>query len=169
MKGIAVGVFILAVSIASAGDLKGVGEFSGFGGGISITDGGGNHALGGGSVGFGVASRALVYGEYSYSEVGQLATVRLNDFQGGLKFSLLKSNTIEPYALLGLGGARFSLANAPRINDWDLGLHAGIGGRFYVNRHWGISPEIRWGRYFDDAGDTNFVRYTGGIFFQWGK
>jgi len=178
----AVLLFVCALSL-SAGDLKGTGEVDAFGGGVDLSQGGGNHGLFGFSGGYGIASMAQIFGEYSYAPTGSGGgyTSHLNDFQGGVKVSR-QSDKIEPYALLGLGVGHFTASSSSVViggytfsgssaSSTNFGLHLGGGARIYLgSKKWGIAPEIRWGRYFSsNSGSLNVFRYTGGIFYQWGK
>jgi hypothetical protein len=151
--------------ILSAGDLKDKGEFDVFGGGVHFNNGGGNHGIIGFSGNFGIAPVAQVYGEYSYSPLGSYSS-KLNDFQGGIKLGI-ESDKIEPYGLVGLGVGHFS---SDFGGETHFGLHIGAGARIYApSKRWGVTPEIRWGRYFASGSDLNAFRYTAGVFFQWGK
>jgi hypothetical protein len=141
-----------------AGDLNDKVEASFFAGGLKINNGG-NHGIYGGNIGVGISPKATLYGEISHSPLGGADLV---DFNGGIKYSILNRNKVEPYVLVGIGANRVAGTS-------DFGLHAGGGARYYVRSNWGFQPEIRWTRYFHDFSDTNAVRYTGGIFFQWGR
>jgi hypothetical protein len=179
----AVLLFVCALGL-SGGDLKGKGEVDAFGGGVDFSSGGGNHGLFGVSGAYGLMPWAQVYGEYSYAPLGSGGGVslHLNDFQGGVKVSM-QSDTIEPYGLLGLGMGRFTTSvsgfssggltfSGSSLSTNNFGLHIGGGARFYMgsSKKWGVEPEIRWGRYFaSNSGSLNVFRYTGGIFYQWGK
>lgn len=142
-----------------AGDLSGKAEGSVFAGGLKVNNGG-NHGIYGGSIGFGISRKATIYGEFSHSPLN--AGADLVDFHGGVKYSLTSRDKWEPYVLVGAGVNRVA-------GNSDFGLHVGGGTRYYVGSNWGVQPEIRWTRYFNDFSDTNTIRYTGGIFFQWGR
>jgi hypothetical protein len=153
----------MTAATLSAGDLERQAEIAGFAGGLHIFDGGGDHGVYGGYLGYGVSSPALVFFEASHSP---LDGGDLLDFNAGVKFSLLQRDMFEPYALVALGGGHFS---AGSFSETRFGVHAGFGTRVYVGRSWGIQPEVRWARYFFDGPDVNTFRYTGGVFYQWGR
>lgn len=159
-------VCLLAASAAylSAGDMERKLEFTGFGGGLKLTDAG-NNGIVGGSVAYGVSPYAAAYGEYSFSKLR--SELNLNDFQGGVKFNIHNSDHIEPYALLGMGVGRIT---SHGYGDTNFGLHVGGGARIYASSGvWGIAPEMRYTRYFTSGNDANGFRYTVGIFYQWGR
>ena len=141
-----------------AGDLTKKAEASFFAGGLKINNGG-NHGIYGANIGYGINRKATVFGEFSHSPLGSSDLV---DFNGGVKYSLLSRDKWEPYVLVAAGVNRVA-------GNSDFGLHIGGGTRYYVGKNWGVQPELRWTRYFHDFSDTNAIRYTGGIFFQWGK
>lgn len=146
----------MSVSTVWAGDLSQKTELNLFGGGIKFKDGG-NHGIYGVNLGYGVSSRATIYGEFSHTPT---SGSDLYDFHGGVKYSLVSSDKVEPYALVGFGAGRTT-------GSTNAGLHLGGGARVYVNSNWGIVPEVRYTHYFSDFSDAKAVRYTGGIFFQW--
>ena len=146
-----------------AGDLTRRAELTGFGGGLHIFDGG-DHGVYGGSLGYGVTSRAQVFAEVSHAPLQ--GNVNLVDFQGGVKYSLVTHDMFEPYAMAAIGAGHFS---NPVVSSTGFGLSAGFGTRVYVRSNWGVVPDIRWSRYFFDGPDTNTFRYTVGAFFQWGR
>lgn len=141
-----------------AGDLTGKAEASFFAGGLKINNGG-NHGIYGANIGVGVSPKATIFGEFSHSPLGSADLV---DFNGGVKYSLMNRDKFEPYVLVAAGANRVA-------GNSDFGLHIGGGTRYFFRSNWGFQPEIRWTRYFNDFSDTNAIRYTGGIFFQWGK
>jgi hypothetical protein len=147
-----------------AGDLTGKIETAIFGADVHVQHGGGDHSTYGGNVGFGISSKATIVGEFSHTSFG--GGDDLIDFNGGLKYTLLRRGNIEPYAIVAIGGGRRGVGSG---RGSSFGLHAGGGARFYVGKHWGIQPEIRWTRYFHDFYDTNIIRFSGGLFFQWGR
>ena len=152
-------LFSVCAPVLWAGDLSQQVEVSAFVGGLKINNGG-NHGIYGGNIGFGINKKATVYGEVSHSPLNGGAD--LVDFNGGVRYSLLNRDKFEPYVLVGIGANRVA-------GNSDFGLHVGGGTRIYVGKNWGIQPELRWTRYFHDFSDTNAVRYTGGIFYQWGR
>jgi hypothetical protein len=139
-------------------------EASVFGADVHVHNGG-DHSTFGGNVGFGITTRASLFGEVSHSSFGGGDLV---DFNGGLKYTLLSRDRFEPYALVAIGADHHTSSFDPGSQS-DFGLHAGGGVRVYVGKHWGVQPEVRWTRYFHDSADTNIVRYSGGLFIHWGR
>jgi hypothetical protein len=150
-------VLALSAPALFAGDLTKKGEFSLYGGGNHFGNGGGNAGIWGTQLGYGVAKKVTLFGEFDHNRD---SGSNLFDYLGGAKFSLMSSEKAEPYGLVGFGAGRSG-------GETRAALHIGGGVRFYVNSKWGIVPEIRWVRYFEDFSDLNSVRYTGGVFFQW--
>jgi hypothetical protein len=177
------GALFLAVS-AFAQD--GRVEVTGFGGAIVIDQGGGTHALFGGSAGVRVTQGLRLFGEFSVaplasataSEGGVTASgsEKLYNFGGGVDYSFGSSQRFVPYVIAagGLGrdsasataeplGASFSIVS----NSAYFGF--GSGARIYAGHNWGFKPEVRFQRYQASSGGSNTVVVTGGIFFQFGK
>ncbi|MEO5923251.1 MAG: hypothetical protein ABIR70_05420 [Bryobacteraceae bacterium] len=152
-------LFSICASTLVAGDLSNKAEASFFAGGLKINNGG-NHGIYGANIGFGISPKATIYGEISHAPLNGGAD--LVDFNGGVKFTLLSKDKWEPYVLVGVGGNRVA-------GNSDFGFHFGGGSRYFVGKNWGVQPEIRWTRYFHNGSDTNAIRYTGGLFFQWGR
>jgi hypothetical protein len=158
---------LLAFSAVSllANDVKDKGEVGFFAGGNHFGASGGNHGMFGFYGAYGVAPKAQLFGEYSYTSTGNSS--HLNDVQGGVKFNILDTDKYDPYAVVGLGAGHFS---ALGFGQTHFGLHIGGGVRIYApGKNWGVTPEIRWGRYFASGGDLNVFRYGAGVFYQWGK
>jgi hypothetical protein len=169
-------------SMLTAGDLTGKTEVTGQGGGVTFTQGGGTHGVFGGSVGYGfkcyigkmeLCKRTIVIGEFDLTPIGSGggASEKFIDFFGGVKMAIIPSDKAELYAIAGFGGAidRVSEPFFGTLNQKAYGLHVGVGDRLYVGKNWGVAPEVRWGHYFHHGPDGNSFRYTGGIFYQWGK
>lgn len=157
----------------SAGDLKKQGELNLFGGGVHLSQSFlnvGTKGIVGGSVGYGITSRAQIFGEYSFVPIGSVAGVDLSMktqlFTGGVKMNVFSKDRVDVYGLAGFGGARSSANSVP--SETDSALHLGGGARIYVGKNWGITPELRYIRIFVDGADVNAVSYTGGIFFRFG-
>jgi hypothetical protein len=173
---------IASGSMLVAGDLTGKAEVVGEGGGVTFTQGGGSHGTFGGSVGYGfpcligkpeLCKRTIIIGEFDFTPVGSGggASEKFMDFFGGAKIAIIPSDKAEPYIIAGFGGSidRVSQPPFPTFNQKAYGLHVGVGDRLFVGKNWGIVPEIRWEHYFHHGQDGNAFRYTGGIFYQWGK
>jgi opacity protein-like surface antigen len=146
---------------AFADDLAGKTELNIFGGFNHFDNNGGNHGLYGVNVGRGVAKHVTLFGEFAHTPY---EGVNLFDYMGGVKLNLGNSEKVTPYALAGIGAGTFDSDFGSNTN---FALHLGGGVRFYVSDHWGVVPEVRWVRHFNDFNDTNTVRVTGGVFFQW--
>jgi len=179
---------LLAIAIFASGsmlladDLTGKVEVTGQGGGITVFRGGGTHGLFGGSAGYGfkcligkpeLCKRTIIFGEFDLAPISSAGggSEQLMDFLGGVKMALKPSAKAEPYVIVGFGGS------ADRASDPFFGtqtskayvFQAGVGERFFVGKNWGIAPEVRWAHYFHHGPDGDSMRYTGGIFYQWGK
>ena len=159
-------------TVGLAGDLKGKGEVAGFGGGVWISeDDIGTKKFVGGSVGGGVTSTTLVYGEFAFipviNEGGFKA--RVYDFQGGIKQNLMTSDKVEPYVILGAGMGRLSVTGPGTSGESEsaFAIHLGAGVRLYASPKWGIQPEFKYGRYFFNGDGVNVARFGAGVFFQW--
>ena len=150
-----------------AGDLTGKYEVSAFGGVTNRvpTDSGADGTFGG-NFGYGLTGKTMLFGEVA-SNAGGFDYV---DVHGGLKQTLLRRGRFELYVLGGLGMAHassFSFARSSHTNS--LSLNAGFGTRIYLSPRWGVQPEFRWLHFFQgDGNDPDLLRFTGGIFVQWG-
>jgi hypothetical protein len=164
-------LFAFSAMTLSATDLKGKTEVDLFGGGIHVDQGVGNHGIFGFSAGYGVASMAQIFGEYSYAPVGsQGVSAHDQNFIGGVKVNLAKSDKFDPYGLFGFGGSHLSADCTGCTSENDKALHLGGGVRIYAkNKQWGVTPEFRYIRIFAQGQALNVTSYTGGVFFQWGK
>ena len=160
-----------------AGNLTGKAEVTGQGGGVTFSQNGGTHGIFGGSVGFGfpcyirvpeLCSRTIIFGEF---DLTPSENSKFMDIFGGVKIALKPSDKAEPYLIAGFGGSvdRVSIPGFGSFTSKAYGLHFGVGDRLFVGSNWGITPEIRWAHYFHHGNDSNSIRYTGGIFYQWGK
>jgi hypothetical protein len=139
-------------------------EVSAFGGAVEYPRSLGNtNATYGGSFGLGVYSRVVLFGEVSNTTPRDLL-----DYNGGLKVSLSQNGRFEPYVLGGIGGGHFGneglFGSSNRFQ-----ANAGIGARLYVRNWWGVQPEFRWMHYFRESSDFDTIRFTGGLFFQFGR
>ena len=171
-------------------------ELAGYGGGISIDQGGGTHAIIGGSVGAAIVDKLRVFGEFNYAPLGSasfagdvegvsvLAHVsqKLYNFGGGVEYGFGSSTRAVPYVLgaIGIGhsaltgtgtGSMGSVRASADISESSNALYFGGGGgiRLYAGQHWGIKPEFRYQRYQQSEGGGNTFVYTVGLFFQFGK
>jgi hypothetical protein len=122
----------------------------------------GNYYEDEGSIGTGVSYRAgaerRAFPRIGFeAEVIGLAFKRGDSFasEGNSQFALanaalyLTTSRIQPYLKLGLGASRtryhYSLPGTPVLQRSKNGAAAGLGAgiRFFANRHWSISPEVR--------------------------
>lgn len=160
---------------AFGGDLENRTEVAGFGGANWMSKEIGTHVVFGGNVGYGFDSRTLAFVEFSHNPLASASdqfgdySASLSDIRVGVKYSLQESESFEPYVFVATGFGRFR-ASSPigSTGSNHFGLHAGLGGRYYVSPKWGFTPEVSFGRYFGNA-SVNTVRFTGGIFFQFGQ
>lgn len=171
-------------------------EVAGYGGGISIRDGGGTHALVGGSVAGAVLDKLRLFGEFSFAPLGSAslassvegidvqahASAKLYNFGGGFDYSFGSSTRAVPYVLgvIGIGhsaiaatgvGTMGTVRATADLSESSNAVYYGGGGgiRLYAGPHWGIKPEFRYQRYQDSGGGVNTFAYTVGLFFQFGK
>ncbi len=152
----------LSIPTLRAGDLDHKMEAYAFGADMLVTNHG-DHATYGGNLGFGIDRRTTVFGEVSHAHFG--GGGNLIDFNGGVKYTLLSSSRFEPYVLGAMGGVRSDVFSS----RYHFGVHAGGGARMYVGKCWGIQPEVRWTRYSNYLPGANIVRFSGGLFLQWGR
>jgi hypothetical protein len=151
-----------------AGDLTGKYEVLAFGGVTNrVPTGSGADGTFGGNFGYGLTSKTVLFGEVASSAGGYDYV----DVHGGLRQTLLTRGRLEPYVLGGIGMAHatslFSIAGSSSTNS--LSVNAGFGARIYLSPRWGVQPEFRWMHFFQgDRNDPDLLRFTGGIFFQWG-
>ena len=180
-------------SLSAQGMEQGVIEGAASIGGISLSNGGGNHVHLGSVFGTAVRDRLFVFGELGYapltgkttttvvdgSPVRISASARLVDFGGGLQVILTSGEKFETYVIGAVGAGRMSASGSSHVpgtnldvsissSDTKARLGGGAGLRYYVSENWGIRPELRVDRYFGDQGSTAF-RYTVGVFYQFGK
>jgi hypothetical protein len=164
-------VFLCGTLPVWAGDLTGKTEVDGLVGLNHLSQGFGSHVIFGGSAGYGVAPKAQIFGEFSYTLGSSFFGVResLIDYLGGVKWNLKSSDKNDLYLLgaLGAGTDRFSGGGFSNSMS-NFAIYAGIGDRIYVRKNWGIAPELRLMHYFGGDGDVNGIHVTGSFFYQWG-
>ena len=190
-------VFILfcvsCVPLAAQGMEQGVVEGAGSIGGIWLNGSGGNHLHLGGTFGAAVRERLFVFGELGYAPltgnstttvvdgvpVRISASAKLVDFGGGVQYNLPTDWNFEPYVVGAVGAGRTSASGSAHVpgsnidvslstSDTKARLGVGVGVRYYVSERWGVRPELRIDRYLGTGG-TTAVRYTVGVFYQFGK
>jgi hypothetical protein len=154
---------------------------------VGVVAGVGTHASFAGSLGWAVRPRIFVLGEFGYTPIGGASGSisgpggglafdsdgRIVSFMVGAQYQLTPQGSFIPYAGAALGGVRFSGSSTTSVNgqttqvDFSSGhFYASFGGgaRYYVNDRWGFKPEI-----MIFAGEDTFVRFGGGIFYQFGR
>lgn len=171
---VVVGVFVMGSALQAAE--PGVGEVSGFGGIVSIRDGGGTHGNFGGTIGANLGRFVHLFGEVSYMSMGKetytatygtaqataSAGGRLMNYGGGVQIRIpTGAAKIEPYGLITLGyghmkgdlDARAASGMSSAIysgSDSTHNAYSGVGGgaRVFIGRRWGIKPEFRIQKYY---------------------
>ncbi len=189
------GTFLAAGAMAWGAE-GGIGEVSGFGGLVSIRQGGSNHGQFGGTVGANAGRFVHLFGEVNYMSLGSdtfqsagnLATGsdRLTNYSGGIQIRIPTGQAkVEPYGLLAFGYGRRTVDSSVyanntftsnRVTEGDLYTGVGAGARVFLGRKWGIKPEFRYQSYvnMDLKRDNPIIErgsvmtLTGGIFFQFG-
>ena len=158
------------------------GEVIAYGGGVSVSDGGGSHALVGAGVGGDVASRVHVFAEFSYIPMGSAsfgesgsgytasanASVKMVNFGGGMEVNVGQKAARESVSATGtatVGGSSATSSLGSSANAVYIGGGGGV--RFYVADHWGLRPEFRFLHYTNGGG--NVATYTFGLFYRFGQ
>ena len=176
---VAITAFIFAASLASYG--QGNFEVAGHGG---VVGGIGSHGIVGGSIGAPVADKLVLQGELSLIPMGS-SSVTVNgttnsssakaiDFNGTMQYEFTPTRGVVPYAGAGLGFLRSNFETSIissgvttfKVSGSATDAYFNFGGglRYYVNNRWGFKPEFQF-----FAGSNTFVRFTGGIFYQFGE
>jgi hypothetical protein len=170
---------VLAMSAASYG--QGSMEVTG---NVGVVGGMGSHASFGGSIGAPITDRLILSGDFFYIPMGSSrvtvggATTRSSasafDLNGNLQYQFNPSHSVVPYAGAGIGFLRSSVevsnTNPPpgtiSISASSTNAYFSFGGglRHYVKPNWGFRPEFMF-----FAGSNTFVRFAGGIFYQFGE
>ncbi len=171
---VVIGVFLIGSALQAAE--PGAGEVSGFGGTVSIRDGGGTHGNFGGTVGANLGRFVHLFGEVSYMSMGKetytasygtarataMAGGRLMNYGGGVQIRMpTGAAKIEPYGLITLGygqmkgdvDARATAGTSSATyssSDSTHNAYTGVGGgaRVFIGRRWGIKPEFRYQKYY---------------------
>jgi len=166
-------------SYAQKGNIEVTGNL-GVVGGIS-----GSHGSFGGSIGAPVSDRLILSGDLSYIPLGG-STVTIFDsttkssakafnFNGNLQYQFKPTRAVVPYAGAGLGFLHSSFETSSdglglgsfsaQASSTDMYFNMGGGLRYYVKgQHWGFKPE-----FMIFAGSNTYVRFAGGIFYQFGE
>jgi hypothetical protein len=165
-------VFLCGTLPLCADDLTGKVEAAGIVGGTYVSQGFGSHVILGGSAGYGLTSKAQVFGEFTFSPGSSFFGVRETflDYLGGVKWNLKSSNKGDLYLSGGLGAGTDRFSGGGFSNSLsNFAIYAGVGYRIYVRKNWGIAPELRLMHYFGGDGDLNAAHYTASVFYEWGR
>lgn len=183
------GAFLFSTS-AFAGEGKV--EVAGFGGGTTIAEGAGTHAMVGGSAGIRVIEHLHIFGEFSLVPLASASlsdsssgvtvnahgTDRLYNFGGGVDFGFGASKRVVPYVLAAVGVGHESISatatasgQSTTVSMTSNSVYLGVGGgvRLYAGNHWGVKPEFRFQRYSASGGASNSAVFTVGLFYQFGN
>ena len=135
-----------------------------------------NHFYGG-SGGYNVTPHITALVEYKYDPLippsGSLFTVHSQLSGAAARYNFTPSKKVVPYAILGSGYSRLNATDSPLVQIAD-GYYVNFGGgvSYYVCKHWGIRPEIRYERqhvtYFSEILTANVVDVSGSVFYQFG-
>ena len=149
---------------------------------LGMVTGIGSHGSFGGSVGGPVTDRLLLSGDLSYIPLGggsvtmfgstTTTSSRAFNFNGNLQYQFDAKRAVVPYAGAGLGflHSSFSVSRSGAGSftaggsSTDLYFNAGGGFRYYVKERWGFKPEFMM-----FAGPNTYVRFAGGMFYQFGE
>lgn len=167
-------------------------EVNGFGGGIWLNDGVGNHGVFGGQAAVVLRDHVHIFGEVGYttnllssvvSELGVAATGSEHQisYGAGADYSFRSPDAkLRPYAFGALGVAHIS-ATVTSVDGYSAfgsaggnQLYSAFGGgvRWYIGHNWGLKPEFRYQGYTGVgtyAGTTGYsAQYTMGLFFRVG-
>jgi hypothetical protein len=171
------------------------GEAVFYGGGVSVTGGGGTYGLVGGEIGGDIADRVHPFAEFNYIPLGSAslssnsggtyvqasASARMLDFGGGLQVNLRpKGSAAAPYLVAAFGeghqsvsasgtGTSGSSTATVSMSESANNAYVGFGGglRYFVSEHWGLRPEFRYQRYTSGGGDI--LMFSVGVFRRFGK
>jgi opacity protein-like surface antigen len=179
-----VGCFVIATSGYAQQTERGKLEATGQ---LGVVTGIGTHVSLGTSIGTAVSDRVFAFGEFSWIPLGGASTTiqspnnffelatggRILSFMAGAHYQFRQTRSFIPYAGASLGVVHGSGSTTQTIggtttstsfsNDsFYVGLSGGA--RYYMNDNWGFKPELTI-----FAGDDAFVRFGGGIFYQFGQ
>jgi opacity protein-like surface antigen len=169
---------VAAMSVASYGQGAEVTGTVGVVGGI------GSHASLGGSIGAPITDRLILSGDLFYIPMGSNSvtvggqttnsSASALNFNGNLQYQFNPTHSVVPYAGAGIGLLRTSaevstnnpLPNTIRVSASSTDAYFNFGGglRYNVKPNWGFRPEFMF-----FAGSNTFVRFAGGIFYQFGE
>jgi hypothetical protein len=175
--------FVVVMGIASYGQsiVPGNIEVTGH---LGIVSGIGSHGSFGGSLGVPVTDRLILSGDLSYIPLGGGSVTMLGstvktsarafNFNGNLQYQFKASHAVVPYSGAGLGFLHSSFNTSGSFlgpgsfnaegSSTDLYFNVGGGFRYYSKGRWGFRPEL-----MIFAGSNTFVRFAGGVFYQFGE
>jgi len=174
--------FVVVTSIASFGQsVPGNFEVTGH---LGIVSGIGSHGSFGGSLGVPVTDHLILSGDLSYIPLGggsvtvfgstMSSSAKAFNFNGNLQYQFKPTRSVVPYAGAGLGFLHSSFDTSSSTlgagsfsatgSSTDLYFNTGGGHRYYVKERWGFRPE-----FMIFAGSNTYVRFAGGIFYQFGE
>jgi hypothetical protein len=175
-----IAVFVAITSIASYA--QGLGNFE-VTGHLGVVSGIGSHGSFGGSVGAPISDHLILSGDLSYIPLGGASatfngstlssSAKAFNFNGNLQYQFKAVRATVPYAAAGLGVLHSSFSASSNVpgsalnmkgGSTDLYFNAGGGLRYYVKERWGFRPEI-----MVFAGSNTYVRFAGGLFYQFGE
>jgi hypothetical protein len=173
--------FVVVASIGAYG--QGIGNME-VTGNLGIVSGIGSHGSFGGSIGAPITDRLILAGDVSYIPMGGASVTiagattssssKAFNFNGNLQYQFNAVRAVVPYAGAGLGFVRSSFNSSSTGfgpgsfsvsgSSTDLYFNVGGGIRHYVRERWGFKPE-----FMVFAGSNTYVRFAGGIFYQFGE
>ena len=170
--------FLVVTGIASYGQTGNV-EVSG---NLGVVGGIGTHGSFGGSIGAPVTDHLILAGDLSYIPFGggsvtvlgatTRSSAKAINFNTNLQYQFKPAHSVVPYAGAGLGFLHSSFdasSTGPGSfsasgSSTDMYFNVGGGFRHYVKERWGFRPE-----FMIFAGSNTYVRFAGGIFYQFGE
>lgn len=172
-----------------AAEQKGAGEFAIYGGGVSLSDGGGAHPTAGVDIGARISKNLGLFGEVGYVPLGSSsfagnfsgvqvssrASAKMYLFGGGLRYFFGSSSKATPFVEVTAGNAHVSgsaSGSAAGVNvstslsDNSLYYGGGVGLRYALGDRWALRPELRY-VHFNGGGGA--FTYGAALLFQFGK
>ena len=132
-----------------------------------------------GSGGYNVTPYITALVEYKFDPLiappGSPFTVHAQLSGSAARFNFTPSKKVVPYAIVGVGYNRLN-ASIPGLIQIADGYYVNFGGgvSYYLGKHWGIRPEVRYERQHATYGPvneiltSNVVDVSGSIFYQFG-
>lgn len=157
-------------------------EVYGSAGGITIAGGGGSHPIYGGGASIGLGDNLRVFGEINYNNIVSASvsgsngsgsgSVHLLGAGGGVDYSFFNTESrVRPYVTGTVGLDHMTLnvsALGTNVGVSSNSLYYGGGGglRYFIGKHWGVKPEVRYQRSVDTG---NTLIYSVGLFYRFGN